>query len=350
MAPGVGARSRPVRGRARRRGGRGHGGRGGGCGGAGDRRHRSVAGGDRTRSRGARRRPPVPRSRYQRRVEVRGGRGVRRSVRRLRGGGSPTDRDAAAGRVPARRAGVCVGVGRRRPVASLAQRAGAAHGEGDDGAPVRSRTGAGAHRRAGCRRRLRAEDLRLSRGRVRRVGGAAPRSPVALDRNPLREHGRPPPRARPDRERRARRRAHGRIDAYEIEVHGRRRRVHEPRGVHAVVDPANDDRRVHDPARSGRACGLVTNTTPTSAYRGAGRPEAANAIERMVDQFAAAIGDDPVRGAPAQPHRRRRVPVHHRGRHGVRLRRLRSAHSTASSTAIDYSGLRAEQADAARPR
>ena len=30
---------------------------------------------------------------------------------------------------------------------------------------------------------------------------------------------------------------------------------------------------------SGRARGYVTNTTPTSAYRGAGRPEAAGAIE-----------------------------------------------------------------------
>ncbi|MDE3064454.1 MAG: xanthine dehydrogenase family protein molybdopterin-binding subunit [Acidobacteriota bacterium] len=38
---------------------------------------------------------------------------------------------------------------------------------------------------------------------------------------------------------------------------------------------------------------VVTNTTPTTAYRGAGRPEAAAAIERMVDLFAAEIGMDP---------------------------------------------------------
>ena len=37
----------------------------------------------------------------------------------------------------------------------------------------------------------------------------------------------------------------------------------------------------------------VTNTTPTVAYRGAGRPEAAAAIERAVDLFAAEIGMDP---------------------------------------------------------
>ena len=39
---------------------------------------------------------------------------------------------------------------------------------------------------------------------------------------------------------------------------------------------------------------VVTNTTPTGAYRGAGRPEASAAIERMVDLFAAEIGMDPV--------------------------------------------------------
>ena len=37
----------------------------------------------------------------------------------------------------------------------------------------------------------------------------------------------------------------------------------------------------------------MTNTTPISAYRGAGRPEAAAAVERAVDLFAAEIGMDP---------------------------------------------------------
>jgi aerobic carbon-monoxide dehydrogenase large subunit len=39
---------------------------------------------------------------------------------------------------------------------------------------------------------------------------------------------------------------------------------------------------------------VVTNTSTVGAYRGAGRPEAAAAIERMVDRFAAEIGMDPV--------------------------------------------------------
>lgn len=42
------------------------------------------------------------------------------------------------------------------------------------------------------------------------------------------------------------------------------------------------------------AKGVLTNTVPTVAYRGAGRPEAAAAIERMVDMFAREIDMDPV--------------------------------------------------------
>ncbi len=43
-----------------------------------------------------------------------------------------------------------------------------------------------------------------------------------------------------------------------------------------------------------RTTSVVTNTTPTTAYRGAGRPEATAAIERAMDLFAAEIGMDPV--------------------------------------------------------
>jgi carbon-monoxide dehydrogenase large subunit len=38
---------------------------------------------------------------------------------------------------------------------------------------------------------------------------------------------------------------------------------------------------------------VVTNTTPTVAYRGAGRPEATAAIERTLDEFARVCGIDP---------------------------------------------------------
>jgi carbon-monoxide dehydrogenase large subunit len=48
---------------------------------------------------------------------------------------------------------------------------------------------------------------------------------------------------------------------------------------------------------------VLTNTTPIVAYRGAGRPEAAAALERAVDLFAAEIGMD-----PADVRRRNLVP------------------------------------------
>ena len=40
--------------------------------------------------------------------------------------------------------------------------------------------------------------------------------------------------------------------------------------------------------------GVYTNTTPTDAYRGAGRPEATYAIERAVDALARKLDVDPV--------------------------------------------------------
>jgi aerobic carbon-monoxide dehydrogenase large subunit len=49
---------------------------------------------------------------------------------------------------------------------------------------------------------------------------------------------------------------------------------------------------------------VVTNTTPISAYRGAGRPEATAAIERAMDLFADEIGMD-----PAEVRRRNLVPA-----------------------------------------
>jgi carbon-monoxide dehydrogenase large subunit len=49
---------------------------------------------------------------------------------------------------------------------------------------------------------------------------------------------------------------------------------------------------------------VVTNTTPVSAFRGAGRPEAAQAIERAIDTFAAELGMD-----PAEVRRRNFIPT-----------------------------------------
>jgi len=49
---------------------------------------------------------------------------------------------------------------------------------------------------------------------------------------------------------------------------------------------------------------VVTSTTPVSAFRGAGRPEAAQAIERAIDTFAAELGMD-----PAEVRRRNFIPT-----------------------------------------
>ena len=68
---------------------------------------------------------------------------------------------------------------------------------------------------------------------------------------------------------------------------------------------------------------VVTNGTPIAAYRGAGRPEAAATIERVVDWYAAEAGVDPARGAQAQLHQEGAVPVRHQDGRAVRHRRLR---------------------------
>src|SRR5688500_19475395 len=39
--------------------------------------------------------------------------------------------------------------------------------------------------------------------------------------------------------------------------------------------------------------GIFTNKTPTDAYRGAGRPEATYAVERIMDALARKVGKDP---------------------------------------------------------
>jgi carbon-monoxide dehydrogenase large subunit len=91
---------------------------------------------------------------------------------------------------------------------------------------------------------------------------------------------------------------------------------------------------------SGR--GVVTTTVPTVAYRGAGRPEAAAAIERAVDLFATEAGLD-----PADVRRRNVVPpdrfpfrnktgsTYDSGEYGQALERVLAA--------ADYDDLRAEQ-------
>jgi carbon-monoxide dehydrogenase large subunit len=91
------------------------------------------------------------------------------------------------------------------------------------------------------------------------------------------------------------------------------------------------------------ASAVVTNTTPIGAYRGAGRPEAAAAIDRAIDLFAGAAGVD-----PAEVRRRNLLPkftephttafgaIYDTGDYVTALERALAA--------ADYPALRAEQA------
>ena len=69
---------------------------------------------------------------------------------------------------------------------------------------------------------------------------------------------------------------------------------------------------------------VVTNTTPIGPFRGAGRPEATQAIERAMDLFAAELGIDPAEVRRGNFFAARRVPLHDRLRRALRLRRLRA--------------------------
>jgi carbon-monoxide dehydrogenase large subunit len=88
---------------------------------------------------------------------------------------------------------------------------------------------------------------------------------------------------------------------------------------------------------------VVTNTTPIGAYRGAGRPEAAAAIDRAMDLFASAAGADPAEVRRmnllpkfTEPHTTAFGAVYDSGDYVTALERALEA--------ADYAGLRAEQA------
>ena len=67
---------------------------------------------------------------------------------------------------------------------------------------------------------------------------------------------------------------------------------------------------------------VYTNTTPVDAVRGAGRPEAAFVVERMMETAARKLGEDPVE--LRRKNFVRTFPAPDADRHGLRLRRLRS--------------------------
>ena len=97
------------------------------------------------------------------------------------------------------------------------------------------------------------------------------------------------------------------------------------------------------PAAVLRGTSVVTNTTPTVAFRGAGRPEAACDIEAAVDRFAKAVGLDPVEirlrnvvAADAFPYKTAAGSTYDSGRYAEALNRCVEA--------AGYAALRADQA------
>jgi carbon-monoxide dehydrogenase large subunit len=99
---------------------------------------------------------------------------------------------------------------------------------------------------------------------------------------------------------------------------------------------------IDDIAFRGRS--VVTNVTPLGAYRGAGRPEAAAAIERAVDLLATELGMDPAElrrrnliAPDAFPFRTAAGTEYDSGDYAVALDRALEL--------ADYPSLRAEQAD-----
>ena len=93
-----------------------------------------------------------------------------------------------------------------------------------------------------------------------------------------------------------------------------------------------------------RGRSLVTTTTSTGAYRGAGRPEATHAIERAVDLFAAEAGLDPadvrrrnLLPAFTEPHTTPTGALYDTGNYPAALERVLEA--------VGYEGLRTEQAE-----
>jgi carbon-monoxide dehydrogenase large subunit len=101
---------------------------------------------------------------------------------------------------------------------------------------------------------------------------------------------------------------HARVQVQEVELGGRRDGTIESLLVHVVSDagaypgsgpmlPATTGFMASGPYRipavSWHGGAVVTNTTPTGAYRGPGRAEAAAMLERTVDLFASEIGLDP---------------------------------------------------------
>ena len=99
------------------------------------------------------------------------------------------------------------------------------------------------------------------------------------------------------------------------------------------------------PGVFGKVHGTLTNTVPVDAYRGAGRPEAAYLVERLVDLAAARLGRDPLdlrrQNAIPKEDFPYQTPVAFQYDSGDYDRLMQTAADRA-----DYAAMRAAQADA----
>ena len=85
-------------------------------------------------------------------------------------------------------------------------------------------------------------------------------------------------------------------------------------------------------AYSFKCTGIFTTKMPTDAYRGAGRPEATFAIERIMDELAAELGLDPLELRERNWIKHEEFPLHDHRRPDLRLGQLRGGHGQGQGT------------------
>ena len=102
--------------------------------------------------------------------------------------------------------------------------------------------------------------------------------------------------------------------------------------INTIAAPTSSAISLYDlPAVHGRHRLIFTNTTPTTAYRGAGRPNVAYLWERLVEEAAVAVGIDSDKAAPAKRAAQKDIPDEDADRLHLRQRRSRSGFWTRRS-------------------
>ena len=179
------------------------------------------------------------------------------------------------------------------------------------GRSARPRRAINPHDRARRRRRLRPEGDLLS-GRGGDPGGGAEARPAGeMDRGPARAFSVRDAGARPILGRGDRGRRRGE-DSRRARPHAPRHRRLSCRGASSCpISPRRPCRGPYVvPAYQLDTIVVLTNKVPTTPVRGAGRPQAVFAMERLLDRVARELEHRPRRGAPPQfHHSRSRCPM-----------------------------------------